>query len=88
MTTSPSEFRLDPWLEDRAARVETLLADRIGRLSEAPRRLVESMEYSLLAGGKRLRPILCLAFAEAVAPPGPLPRAAEDAACALEYIHT
>src|SRR5262249_61397875 len=28
------------------------------------------------------------AFAEAAAPPGPPPRAAEDAACALEYIHT
>jgi geranylgeranyl diphosphate synthase type II len=88
MTTSPSEFRLEPWLEARAARVEALLSDRMGRLAEAPRRLVDSMEYSLLAGGKRLRPILCLAFAEAVAPAGPLPRAAEDAACALEYIHT
>jgi len=87
MTTSPSEFRLEPWLEAHAARVEALLVDRMGRLAEAPRRLVESMEYSLLAGGKRLRPILCLAFAEAVR--GGVPgKAAEDAACALEYVHT
>jgi geranylgeranyl diphosphate synthase, type II len=82
-----SGFQLEPWLKAQGARVEALLADRLGRLQAAPRRLVEAMEYSLLAGGKRLRPLLCLAFAEAVrgGPPG---TAAEDAACALEYIHT
>jgi geranylgeranyl diphosphate synthase, type II len=67
--------------------VEALLADRLARVEAAPRRLFESMGYSLLAGGKRLRPLLCLAFAEAVrgGKPGV---AAEDAACALEFIHT
>jgi geranylgeranyl diphosphate synthase type II len=82
-----SGFQLEPWLKAQGARVEALLADRLGRLQAAPRRLFEAMEYSLLAGGKRLRPLLCLAFAEAVrgGPPG---TAAEDAACALEYIHT
>ena len=82
-----SAFQLEPWLQSRGGRVETLLADRLRRLEAAPRRLVEAMEYSLMAGGKRLRPVLCLAFAEAVrgGPPG---KAAEDAACALEYIHT
>jgi len=82
-----SSFRLEPWLQSRGARVETLLADRLRRVEAAPRRLVEAMEYSLLAGGKRLRPILCLAFAEAVRGGAP-GTAAEDAACALEYIHT
>ena len=82
-----SAFQLEPWLQARGTRVEALLADRLGRLEAAPRRLVEAMEYSLLAGGKRLRPMLCLAFAEAVrgGTPG---TAAEDSACALEYIHT
>ena len=82
-----SAFQLEPWLQTCGGRVETLLADRLRRLEAAPRRLVEAMEYSLMAGGKRLRPVLCLAFAEAVrgGPPG---KAAEDAACALEYIHT
>jgi len=82
-----SAFQLEAWLQARGARVEALLADRLGRLEAAPRRLVEAMQYSLLAGGKRLRPMLCLAFAEAVrgGTPG---TAAEDAACALEYIHT
>ncbi|HSP20532.1 MAG TPA: farnesyl diphosphate synthase [Myxococcaceae bacterium] len=80
-------FQLEPWLKAQGARVEALLADRLGRLEPAPRRLVEAMEYSLLAGGKRLRPLLCLAFAEAVRG-GPAGTASEDAACALEYIHT
>ncbi len=82
-----SAFQLEPWLQARSARVEALLADRLGRLGAAPRRLVEAMGYSLLAGGKRLRPLLCLAFAEAVRG-GVAGTAAEDAACALEYIHT
>ena len=82
-----SGFQLEPWLQARSARVETLLADRLGRIEAAPRRLVDSMESSLLAGGKRLRPVLCLAFAEAVRGGAP-GTAAEDAACAIEYIHT
>lgn len=47
--------------------------------------LREAMRYSLLAGGKRLRPLLCIAAAEAVGSniEGVLP-----AACALEMIHT
>jgi geranylgeranyl diphosphate synthase type II len=43
------------------------------------------MRYSVTAGGKRLRPILCLASAEAV---GGHRRMAMPAACALEFIHT
>jgi geranylgeranyl diphosphate synthase type II len=82
-----SDFQLEPWLQARGGRVEALLADRLRRLQAAPRQLVEAMEYSLLAGGKRLRPLLCLAFAEAVRGGAPC-TAAEDAACAVEYIHT
>jgi geranylgeranyl diphosphate synthase type II len=47
--------------------------------------IVEAMRYSLFAGGKRLRPILCLAGAEAV---GGDPQTVMFAACALEMIHT
>src|SRR5688572_28133430 len=43
------------------------------------------MRYSLTAGGKRLRPVLCLASAEAV---GGDRAAAMPAACAIELIHT
>ena len=49
------------------------------------------MRYSLLAGGKRLRPILTLAAAETAGGAGPIERALElamPAACAIEFIHT
>jgi geranylgeranyl diphosphate synthase type II len=47
--------------------------------------VVRAMRYSLFAGGKRLRPILCIAGAEAVGGEG---RAVLPVACALELIHT
>jgi geranylgeranyl diphosphate synthase type II len=43
------------------------------------------MRYSLFAGGKRIRPILCIAAAQAVSDS---PDGIESAACALELIHT
>lgn len=48
-------------------------------------RLLESMRYSALAGGKRLRPILALAAGEAV---GAEPNTVLPAACAVEMVHT
>ena len=45
----------------------------------------ESVRYSLTVGGKRVRPVLCLATAEAA---GVEPEAALDAGCALELVHT
>lgn len=53
--------------------------------SAAPKRLVDAMNYSLYAGGKRLRPLLVLAACEAV---GGDPRDAMPVAAALEMIHT
>ncbi len=47
--------------------------------------LLEAMRYSVMAGGKRLRPVLVLAAAEAV---GGSQSEAMPAACALEFIHT
>ncbi|HEY5038118.1 MAG TPA: farnesyl diphosphate synthase, partial [bacterium] len=52
---------------------------------DCPSELWNSMKYSVFAGGKRLRPILCLASAEAV---GLSPTVALRPACALELIHT
>ena len=48
-------------------------------------RLEEAMRYSLLAGGKRIRPVLALATAEALGRP---PEEVLPLACALEMIHT
>jgi geranylgeranyl diphosphate synthase, type II len=80
-------FSLEAYLAERSATVEALLRRSLQRLDAAPERLREAMGYSLLAGGKRLRPLLCLAFAEAVSTErsGRVP---EDAACAVEYVHT
>jgi len=56
---------------------------------ECPPRLHEAMAYSLLAGGKRMRPVLVLAAADAVGLGHPdARRLALPAACALEMIHT
>lgn len=51
----------------------------------APTTLHESMRYSLLAGGKRIRPVLAIAAAEAIGAPAP---GLMPAACSLEFIHT
>lgn len=49
---------------------------------------IESMHYSLFVGGKRIRPILCLAAAEAVSGGTAIREQAMPVACALECIHT
>jgi geranylgeranyl diphosphate synthase type II len=86
--SSSSEFRLDHYLEVQKARVELLLQKRLEGLADrTPARLLEAMRYSLLGGGKRLRPILCIAFAEAVGKGAAPGRVTDDAACALEYVH-
>ncbi|MBS0203511.1 MAG: polyprenyl synthetase family protein [Planctomycetes bacterium] len=53
--------------------------------ADCPSRLRESMAYSLLAGGKRLRPLLVLLTSEAC---GGRVEAALPAACAIEMVHT
>ena len=50
-----------------------------------PTTLHESMRYSLMAGGKRVRPILTIAAAEAL---GTTPPGLMAVACSLEFIHT
>jgi geranylgeranyl diphosphate synthase type II len=64
--------------------VERALEDALP-LATCPPTLADAMRYSLMAGGKRLRPILCLAAADAV---GGSRAAAMPAACAVELIHT
>ncbi len=53
----------------------------------APRTIVDAMRYSLFSGGKRLRPVMCVAAWEAVGAGGGR-AAALDVACAIEMIHT
>ncbi len=78
-------FDLDGYLNERKAMVERALEAHLERCEGAPATLREAMHYSLMAGGKRLRPILALAACEAV---GGKPEEAIDAACAVEFVHT
>lgn len=77
-------FQLDRYLQERAALVERALAQVIPEPVGSEARLLEAMRYSLLGGGKRLRPILALAACEAV---GGGPERAIGFACAVEMIH-
>ncbi len=80
---------LDGYLEVRREAVEASLTLTLSQLP-APPVIVEAMRYSLLGGGKRLRPLLALAACEATRRAfGPDEWApAMPAACAVEMIHT
>ena len=67
-----------------AARVDERLAELLPPENQLPEPLSQAMRYACLAPGKRLRPILCLAAADAV---GANPETVIDAACALEMLH-
>ena len=84
-----SGFDLEAYLRERRGRVERLLADRAGgwRVS-VPERLAEAMAYSLLGGGKRLRPVLALAAFEACGGAPEDEPVVRDFAVALECVHT
>jgi len=76
---------LDEYLESRKTLVDQALELYLPAESTEPPVIFRSARYSVFAGGKRLRPILCIGAAEAVG--GPID-AVMPAACALELIHT
>ncbi|WP_166251900.1 polyprenyl synthetase family protein [Marinobacter salicampi] len=82
MKTTVSDKR-PPFLDSYRSRAETELTLRLSQVSGAGR-LQEAMTYSVLGGGKRIRPALCMASARAMGEP-------EDRAvlpgCAIELIH-
>ena len=53
------------YLKERAKLVEKNLSKYISKIENAPKILTDAMDYSLQAGGKRVRPILIMATAEA-----------------------
>ncbi|WP_294157174.1 polyprenyl synthetase family protein [uncultured Selenomonas sp.] len=71
--------------EQRKALVETALKEELYKEPPLDAELAEAMEYSLMAGGKRLRPILVMAAADAVGADG---TQFLTTGCALEMIHT
>jgi len=75
---------LQEYLAPRVAQVNRALAAFLAYDVPLPRQLPEAMRYAALASGKRLRPILCIAAAEAV---GGNADQVMPTACALELIH-
>ena len=74
----------DYW-KSRQKRVEAALDQALPSAATRPATIHKAMRYSLFAGGKRLRPILCLAASEAVS--GKFENAL-PLACSVECIHT
>jgi geranylgeranyl diphosphate synthase type II len=66
------------------AEIDAALSHFLTQTSRENTQLTEAMRYSLLLGGKRVRPMLCLATAKAL---GTSAQLALHAACALEFIH-
>ncbi len=81
--TSPSQPDLLPFLEQSQQRIDLAL-ERTLQLTDSDPKLLEAMRYSLLNGGKRIRPILAYASAQAV---GEVSEATDYVGSALECIH-
>jgi geranylgeranyl diphosphate synthase, type II len=81
--TPEAKFNLSAYLKERQQLCEAALEKSI--TVTYPEKIYEAMRYSLLAGGKRLRPILCLATCEMT---GGTIEMAMPTGCALEMIHT
>jgi geranylgeranyl diphosphate synthase type II len=91
VTTTSHDLRT--WLDTRRREVDAALALVLPTPPKAPAGVCDAMRYSVMAGGKRLRPMLVLAAAEAVAERNGIDIAAVvqlamPAACAIELIHT
>lgn len=82
---SRQAFDLDKYLAQTGACVDAALNKLLPRETTAPPTIHKAMRYSIFAGGKRIRPVLCLAACEAV---GGKTTAAMPLACAVECIHT
>ena len=78
-------FDLAAYMAERARAVDKALGRFLPAESAPPETLHRAMRYSVFAGGKRLRPVLVFAGAEAV---GGRPDDVMPTACAVEMIHT
>ncbi|MCX8496038.1 MAG: polyprenyl synthetase family protein [Akkermansiaceae bacterium] len=78
-------MNLKSYLAARAAEVDQALDAFLPKAKQRPLTIHAAMRYSVFSGGKRLRPVLCLAAAEAC---GGDPAEALAPACAVELMHT
>ncbi len=72
------------WISHHQAQVEEALERYLPAATQKPARLHEAMRYSVLGGGKRMRPLLTYAAGEAM---GADPQVLDAPACAVEMIH-
>jgi geranylgeranyl diphosphate synthase type II len=77
-------MELKEYLKLRAKETDAALDQWLPKAAAAPATIHKAMRYAVFAGGKRLRPILCLAAAEAC---GGDPTRVMPAACAVEVLH-
>jgi geranylgeranyl diphosphate synthase type II len=82
---SRTKFDLDQYLGRTSERVDKALDKLLPLETVDPPTIHEAMRYSIFAGGKRIRPVLCLAACQAV---GSKTATAMPLACAVECIHT
>jgi geranylgeranyl diphosphate synthase type II len=85
ITMHELQFDLKGYLAERKEQVDRALQQYLPTPAGLEKNLLEASRYSLFAGGKRLRPILCLQAAEVV---GGTCQAVMPIACAFEFIHT
>ena len=78
-------MNLKSYLAARAAKVDAAMDLFLPKAKERPATIHEAMRYAVFAGGKRLRPVLCVAAAEACG--GKISKALAPA-CAVELMHT
>nr|WP_246021419.1 farnesyl diphosphate synthase [Paenibacillus lentus] len=79
------KLAITPYLDEISVLITSHLQQVLPAAWEVPARLKEAMNYSLMAGGKRLRPLLVIAAAEALQGSR---EAAIPVACAVEMVHT
>lgn len=79
-----TEHEFKTLLSAKAEEVHSFLQDAL-KETDAPAELAEAMGYSLLAGGKRLRPVLCLSWAKMI---GASAQEVISFAAGIECIHT
>ncbi len=80
-----TEFNIKSYIKEKQSEIEMALSTCLRPYEVGAERLFEAMEYSLMAGGKRLRPLLFLAVLESF---GKNSKDFLNFACGLEMIHT
>ncbi|MEE9214929.1 MAG: farnesyl diphosphate synthase [Thermodesulfobacteriota bacterium] len=79
------KFNIQEYIKEKKQLIDNQIEQTFSSIDESASNLERSMHYSIKAGGKRLRPILCLSACESV---GGDTKGILPIACAIEMIHT